>query len=70
MSLIQLLRQPAAQRVCPTMNSSMMASSARSSNVNNSFPINFMAYTRSGQKDTLFMPQLVGQLKGNNLIKK
>jgi len=47
----------------------MMANRASSSNVNNSFPINFIAYIRSGQKDTLFMPQLVGHLKGNDLIK-
>lgn len=51
------------------MNNSMMASSTSSSNVNNNFLINFIAYTRSGQKNILYMPQLVGQLKGNDLIK-
>ncbi|GAA3593462.1 hypothetical protein GCM10023078_21250 [Gibbsiella greigii] len=45
-----------------------MASTINSSKVSNSFPINFIAHIRVIKKDTLFMPQLGGYLKGNGLI--
>ncbi len=68
LSLIRALRRPAAQQVCPTGYSTTTANTISSSNVSNSFPINFIVYIRIGQKDTLFMPQLAGHLKGNGLI--